>query len=78
MADQKNEMSWVKAITFSLDMAQGINVLHTWDPPLFHRDLKSLNLLVTEEWRVKVCDFGLGTDIRFSPFLFPVLLTLFV
>jgi len=38
----------------------GINALHKRNPPIMHRDLKSLNLLVTETWDVKVCDFGLS------------------
>lgn len=24
----------------------GMTTLHTWDPPILHRDMKSLNLLV--------------------------------
>ena len=27
--------------------------LHTRDPPLIHRDLKSCNLLVDDSWRIK-------------------------
>jgi len=38
----------------------GINTLHTWQPPVFHRDMKSLNLLVNSEWVVKVADMGLA------------------
>lgn len=41
-------------------MLQGIECLHNWEPPVVHRDLKSLNLLVNEKWEVKVCDFGLS------------------
>ena len=38
----------------------GMNYLHSSDPPVIHRDLKSPNLLVDKHWRVKVCDFNLS------------------
>ncbi len=38
----------------ALDAAKGMNYLHTSDPPVIHRDLKSPNLLVDKHWRVKV------------------------
>jgi len=42
------------------DAAKGMNYLHKSDPVIIHRDLKSHNLLVDENWKVKVCDFGLS------------------
>ena len=39
-------------------MAAGIACLHGWKPPIVHRDLKSLNLLVDKGWTVKIGDFG--------------------
>jgi len=51
----------------ALDIARGMNFLHIQEPPILHRDLKSLNLLLTEEVKsetdhvqVKVTDFGLS------------------
>lgn len=41
-------------------MIAGLNCLHTWNPPIFHRDMKSLNILVNENWEVKLTDFGLA------------------
>jgi serine/threonine protein kinase len=40
------KLNWENCLDFSRDIAEGISVLHTHDPPIIHRDLKSLNLLV--------------------------------
>ena len=37
-----------------------MNFLHTHSPIIIHRDLKSLNILVDQDWNVKVSDFGLS------------------
>ncbi|CAM8923532.1 unnamed protein product [Rhodiola kirilowii] len=47
-------------LKMALDVAQGMNCLHTSTPTIVHRDLKSPNLLVDNNWNVKVCDFGLS------------------
>ena len=36
------------------DVSQGMLFLHTRNPPLIHRDLKSGNILVTNDWEGKV------------------------
>lgn len=35
--------------------AKGMNYLHTSNPVIVHRDLKTPNLLVDKNWVVKVC-----------------------
>ena len=49
-----------------LDIARGMHFMHSLEPPLMHRDLKSLNLLLAERVTglndhalCKVTDFGL-------------------
>jgi len=42
----------------ALDIAKAMNYLHMFDPPIIHRDLKSLNLLVSDGLSIKLADFG--------------------
>jgi serine/threonine protein kinase/MFS family permease len=41
-----------------LDAVCGLDRLHKHTVPLLHRDIKSLNLMVDEGWRLKIADFG--------------------
>lgn len=50
----KMDFTWDRVLAFSTDAVRGINSLHNWNPPILHRDLKTLNLLVTDNWAVKV------------------------
>ncbi|KAL1834579.1 hypothetical protein ACET3Z_004230 [Daucus carota] len=49
-----------RRLRMALDVAKGMNYLHTSNPMIVHRDLKTLNLLVDKNWVVKVCDFGMS------------------
>ncbi|KAF8995898.1 kinase-like domain-containing protein [Cyathus striatus] len=43
-----------------LDVARGLNYLHTHNPPVIHGDLKGNNVLITDEGRAVLSDFGLS------------------
>ncbi|PWN43399.1 kinase-like protein, partial [Ceraceosorus guamensis] len=43
-----------------LETAKGIEYLHSRDPAIIHRDIKSTNILVTSKKVVKINDFGLA------------------
>lgn len=58
--DPQLDLGWDKVFSFSKEALKGIDCLHSWNPQVVHRDLKSLNLMVNEQMHVKVGDFGLS------------------
>ena len=51
---------WELVKRVSCGAARGMAYLHSGNPPVLHRDLKSANLLLDESYTTKVCDFGLS------------------
>ncbi|XP_023521261.1 receptor protein kinase TMK1-like [Cucurbita pepo subsp. pepo] len=53
-------LPWMTRLTIALDVARGIEYLHGLARQTFiHRDLKSSNILLDDDFRAKVSDFGL-------------------
>ncbi|MQL93715.1 hypothetical protein Taro_026372 [Colocasia esculenta] len=55
-------------IKMALNVAMGMNCLHTSTPTIVHRDLKSPNLLVDMDWNVKVWKVVVGLDLQVCDF----------
>ncbi|BFU25236.1 tyrosin kinase, putative [Entamoeba histolytica HM-1:IMSS-B] len=53
-------INWERRLRMLKDAASGMFYLHSLTPPIIHLDLKSHNLLVDDNWKVKVSDFGLS------------------
>ncbi|MED6207100.1 hypothetical protein PIB30_032817 [Stylosanthes scabra] len=51
---------WSARIRFALQIAKAVHALHTSNPPVIHRDIKSSNVLIDGAWNARLGDFGLA------------------
>ncbi|MCH88376.1 receptor-like protein kinase, partial [Trifolium medium] len=63
-----NILKWNERLNIAVDAAHGLDYLHNGcKPPIMHRDMKPSNILLDENMRAKIADFGLsrafGDDI---------------
>eukprot|EP01118_Nematostelium_gracile_P006481 TRINITY_DN2083_c0_g3_i1.p1 TRINITY_DN2083_c0_g3~~TRINITY_DN2083_c0_g3_i1.p1 ORF type:complete len:463 (+),score=107.51 TRINITY_DN2083_c0_g3_i1:68-1390(+) len=54
------DFGWDRTLRTAIEFTKGMKFLHSCSPPIVHRDFKSLNILVTGDWQIKICDFGLS------------------
>ena len=60
--DQDRELTWRTRVSIGLQVALGMEHLH--QRHMLHRDLKSANVVLDEQLKAKVCDFGLARVVR--------------
>jgi serine/threonine protein kinase len=53
-------LPWIVRLTVATETARAIAHLHSLNPPIFHRDIKSSNILLDDNFNSKVADFGLS------------------
>ncbi|KAM7510248.1 hypothetical protein LguiB_009123 [Lonicera macranthoides] len=58
---EQNFLNWTQRIQIALDVANGINYLHSYtSPPCVHKDLKASNILLDSDFRAKITNFNLA------------------
>ncbi|XP_038987882.1 probable receptor-like protein kinase At1g49730 [Phoenix dactylifera] len=68
---KRNPLSWKTRVQIAIDVANALEYLHFYcDPPLCHRDIKSSNILLDENFVAKVADFGLAHASRYGAISF--------
>ena len=56
--NNNQKLTFEDARRIALEIAYGVNYLHGFRPPILHRDLKSMNVLLDRNLTVKLADFG--------------------
>ncbi|CAN1814816.1 Wall-associated receptor kinase-like 14 [Linum perenne] len=56
----KETLPWSVRLTVATETANAISYLHSMNPPIYHRDIKSSNILLDYNFKSKVADFGLS------------------
>uniref|UniRef100_A0A8C5DZT8 Ankyrin repeat and kinase domain containing 1 n=1 Tax=Gouania willdenowi TaxID=441366 RepID=A0A8C5DZT8_GOUWI len=54
-----HNLMWPKKLQMIHEISMGMNFLHSMNPPLFHLNLKTSNILLDDHLHVKISDFGL-------------------
>ncbi|ESO97140.1 hypothetical protein LOTGIDRAFT_180583 [Lottia gigantea] len=59
LKNPENELDFNQILKWAREIATGMNYLHCEAPiKVIHRDLKSKNVVISEDWSCKLCDFG--------------------
>ena len=65
--------SYQKKVKMALEISLAMNYLHSMNPPILHRDLKSANCLCDENLLIKVADLGFSQKFNFFHLFFSLI-----
>ena len=57
-APDKPALSWAQRLRIAVGTGRGLAYLHSAEPPVIHRDVKTMNILLDADLEPKVSDFG--------------------
>jgi len=60
----KTPLTLSQQARLALQICEGVSFLHSLTPPVVHRDLKSLNIVLDAVYNAKICDFGLTQSME--------------
>ncbi|PIN03790.1 Serine/threonine protein kinase [Handroanthus impetiginosus] len=64
-SNKKRLLDWPIRFKIALDAAEGLSYLHhDCVPPIVHRDVKSNNILLDEDFGAKISDFGVAKVVK--------------
>eukprot|EP01090_Pellita_catalonica_P014829 TRINITY_DN3870_c0_g2_i1.p1 TRINITY_DN3870_c0_g2~~TRINITY_DN3870_c0_g2_i1.p1 ORF type:complete len:639 (-),score=66.20 TRINITY_DN3870_c0_g2_i1:20-1936(-) len=64
LRDHSISLSWRVMLKILEDTVNGMEYLHSFNPPILHRSLQSGSLLITDDFSVKISNFGLSSMTR--------------
>ena len=60
----ENSIAWPLCLNLCVEIADALNYLHNQKPPFVHCDMKPQNVLLTDDFTVKLADFGAVTIVQ--------------